>query len=127
MSPVGPVVTLGSNSSVTGSDVRPQVAAGEVPTGDPSAGSAGDVILLADLAPGFPDPTLPYWWFSTTPLPDRRIPAGMPVRSNPGSRLPVEADYWCHEGDPEWTRVDRTDRPKPAVAKSRPRWRHAPA
>jgi hypothetical protein len=75
---------------------------------------------------GFPNPTRPFWWFSTTPLPDRRISAGQPVQAPPGSRLPLEADYWCHEGDAEWTKVDRSVRPKPEPKKAkRKKWKPA--
>ncbi|MFO0804409.1 MAG: hypothetical protein U0791_14960 [Gemmataceae bacterium] len=76
-------------------------------------------MLLSDLAPALPDPARDFWWFSTTPLPDRRIAAGQAVMETRGSRLPMEADYWCHDGDGSageaWRKVDRSVRPKPAM------------
>jgi len=68
---------------------------------------------LHGLAPDYPDPSRPYWWFSTTPLPELRCPAGCAVHGPPGTRLPAAADFWCHEGDPAWHAVDRTGHPKP--------------
>jgi len=75
------------------------------------------------LANHLPDPTRPFWWFSTTPLPDRRISAGCAVLATAGNRLPLEADFWCHEGDSQWTKVDRTIRPKPEMKKRTKVWR----
>ena len=74
-----------------------------------------ECVPLALLAGHLPDPDRPFWWFSTSPLPDRRIPAGCPIQAATGDRLPSEADYWCHEGDAAWVKVDRTSRPKPPM------------
>lgn len=76
-----------------------------------------EIILLSALASDLPDPARSFWWFSSTPLPDRRVPAGMPLPCAAGSRLPMEADYWAHEGDAEWTKIDRNVRPKPEAKK----------
>lgn len=93
-----------------------------VPTPDPEP----TPVQIETLAPFFPSPDRPFWWFSSTAITSPRIPAGMPVRADPGARLPLEADWWCHEGDSEWVRVDHTDRPKPAPKKTskktRERW-----
>src|SRR4051794_2800722 len=33
-------------------------------------------VPLSQLAPHLPDPARPFWWFSSTPLPHRKISAG---------------------------------------------------
>jgi len=77
------------------------------------------LVSLASLAVNLPDPERPFWWFSSTPLPDRKISAGCPIRCDARTRLPREADYWCYEGDESWQKVDRdVVGPKP-VAKKR--------
>lgn len=60
-----------------------------------------------DFAPSqlLPDPSRPFWWFSSSPLRTGECPAGY--------RIPPEADYWCHEGDKAWTLVDRSLVPPP--------------
>lgn len=85
----------------------------------PLAGSSGAgelLIPLASLGEGLPDPARPFWWFSTGRV-SKRVRAGCPVMAKPGSRIPPEADYWCHEGDAEWARVDRV--PEPPAKKSK--------
>jgi hypothetical protein len=86
------------------------------PTPEPAPTEA---IAVDEIAAFFPSPDRPFWWFSSTPILSPRIPPGMPVRADPGARLPLEADYWCHEGDSEWAMVDRTSRPKPEPKKGR--------
>lgn len=115
--------------NASGVEPRGEVAAGSSAAAGSGAGVAGtevpvplprpwpEVVPVAALAADLPDPGRVFWWFSTTPLPDQRISAGQPVPAPVGSRLPPEADYWCHEGDAEWTQVDRTARPKPPVRK----------
>ncbi len=70
-------------------------------------------IPLDSLAPELPDPWRTFWWFSVERV--AGVSAGCPVAAPAGSRLPWEADYWCHEGDKIWTRVDRAKRRQPAV------------
>jgi hypothetical protein len=79
----------------------------------PSTSDAVGVVYLDELAPDRPDPDRPFWWFSTTPLSHLKLSAGCAVELPPGSRLPPEADYWCHLGE-KWVRVDRERTPKPA-------------
>jgi hypothetical protein len=79
---------------------------------EPVAEPPAELVEVELLSPQMPDPSRGYYWFSTTPLPDRRISAGCPVWAGPGSRLPPEADYWCHEREP-WVEVDRSVYPKP--------------
>jgi len=109
-------------------EIGPNSAEVEIGRGPPSLTSTSAVnepllekespeIPLDSLAHDLPDPTRPFWWFSTTPLPNRRISAGCPEHETAGSRLPLEADYWCHEGDEQWTKVDRAARPKPEMKK----------
>lgn len=79
-----------------------------------------ELIPLSALAPGLPDPARRYYWFSNTVLPHLKLPAGMPVLCPAGRRLPLDADWWCHEGDSEWTKVVRTDaNPKPRPKKKK--------
>jgi len=113
---------IGSNSAEVetgrGFPFPPSTSAVDEPL--PEQGSPE--VPLDSLAQDLPDPTRPFWWFSSTPLPDRRISAGCSVLATMGSRLPLEADYWCHEGDDQWTKVDRAVRPKPEM-KKRPKAR----
>jgi hypothetical protein len=74
-------------------------------------------IPLRDLATHLPDPERPFWWFSSTPLPDLKLSAGCAVLEPCGTRLPAYADYWCHEGEKDWVVVDHTMRPKPKPKK----------
>jgi hypothetical protein len=76
-----------------------------------------DDIPLSQLSPDTPDPGRPFWWFSNTPLSNKKISAGCAIEEPCGTRLPLEADYWCHEGDAEWVKVDRAVRPKPPIKK----------
>ncbi len=77
-----------------------------------------ELVSVASLAASLPDPARPFWWFSSTPLPDLRISAGCPIRCDAHTRLPREADYWCYEGDESWQKVDRdVIGPKPVVKK----------
>lgn len=72
------------------------------------------IVYLDSLAPHLPDPERPFWWFSSEPIREMKLPAGRAILESAGSRLPPEADYWCHEGAKEWVRVDRSVRPRPA-------------
>ncbi len=83
----------------------------ETPAEEVAEGS-GEVTRAA-----VPDPSRPFWWFSSDAIPSKRLPAGMPVECPAGFRLPPEADYWCHEGDEKWARVDRDLVPKPPPEK----------
>ena len=74
---------------------------------------------ISGVGRAFPDPKRPFWWFSSTSLPQKRIPAGLPVECEAGYRLPAEADYWCHEGDREWTPTNRELLPKPEPVKKK--------
>lgn len=92
-------------------------AAKPVDTTTPSPSRPADATPLADLAPHLPDPERPFWWFSTTPIAHKKISAGRPMLKPCGSRLPADADYWCHEGAAEWVKVDRNIYPKPQPKK----------
>jgi hypothetical protein len=93
------------------------LVAGKAPLPEPvpvrAPTPAPDSVALSDLAPHLPDPSRPFWWFSNTPLPHRKVSAGCPVEEPCGARLPPEADYWCHAGGTEWVKVDRSTTPKP--------------
>jgi hypothetical protein len=80
----------------------PQVA-------DDMAASTADVSEPECVSLPGPDPGRPFWWFSSTSDPGRRIVAGRAIEEPRGSRLPSDADYWCHEGDGAWTIVDRPE------------------
>lgn len=68
---------------------------------------------LSALAPDQPDPTRPYWCLQSSPLEMWEVARGQ--------RLPARADYWCHESDPHWRRVERTDaNPRPRKEKKKP-------
>lgn len=89
------------------------------------AATALDPIPLSAIAPHLPDPQRPFWWFSNTPLPHKKQSAGCPVEEPCGTRLPPEADYWCHEGDTAWVKVDRSITPKPEPKRRKKKARKA--